>query len=82
VPELPESLRAKAILADKAYDSDKIIQSAQAQAFHDQPSQKADHALYKTQPSSANAGHCVAAVPIHPHDLVTEFTFQALRCII
>jgi transposase len=33
VPELLEGLPAKAVLADKAYDSDKIIQSAQAQGM-------------------------------------------------
>ena len=33
VPELPDGLQAKAILADKAYDSDKIAQSAQAQGM-------------------------------------------------
>ena len=33
VPELLDGLQAKALLADKAYDSDKIIQSAQAQGI-------------------------------------------------
>ena len=34
VAELPGGLQAKALLADKAYDSDKIVQSAQAQRMH------------------------------------------------
>ena len=29
VPELLDGLQAKALLADKAYDSDKIVQAAQ-----------------------------------------------------
>ncbi|CAM3828139.1 IS5 family transposase [Polaromonas hydrogenivorans] len=33
VPELLDGLAAKALLADKAYDSDKIVQSAQAQGM-------------------------------------------------
>ena len=33
VPELLDGLAAKAVLADKAYDSDKIVQSAQAQGM-------------------------------------------------
>jgi transposase len=33
VPELLDGLQAKALLADKAYDSDKIVQSAQAQGM-------------------------------------------------
>lgn len=33
VPELLENLPAKALLADKAYDSDKIVQSAQEQGM-------------------------------------------------
>jgi transposase len=33
VPELLDGLKAEALLADKAYDSDKIIQSAQAQSM-------------------------------------------------
>lgn len=33
VPELLDSLQAKALLADKAYDSDKIVQSAQAKGM-------------------------------------------------
>lgn len=33
VPELLEGLPAKALLADKAYDSDKIVQVAQAQGM-------------------------------------------------
>ena len=33
VPELIEGLQAEALLADKAYDSDKIVQLAQAQGM-------------------------------------------------
>ena len=33
VPELLDGLQAKALLADKAYDSDKIVQSVQAQGM-------------------------------------------------
>ena len=33
VPELLDGLAAKALVADKAYDSDKIVQSAQAQGM-------------------------------------------------
>jgi len=33
VPELLGGLAAKAVLADKSYDSDKIVQSAQAQGM-------------------------------------------------
>ena len=33
VPELLGGLRAKALLADKAYDSDKIVQAAQKQGM-------------------------------------------------
>ena len=33
VPELLNGVTAKALLADKAYDSDKIIQSAQEQGM-------------------------------------------------
>ena len=33
VPELLDGLQAKAVLADKAYDSDTIVQSAQAQGM-------------------------------------------------
>lgn len=33
VPELLEGLPAKALLADKAYDSDKIVQAAQSQGM-------------------------------------------------
>ena len=33
MPELLDGLAAKALLADKAYDSDKIVQSAQAQGM-------------------------------------------------
>ena len=34
MPELLDGLVAKALLADKAYDSDKIVQSAQTQGTH------------------------------------------------
>jgi len=34
VVELLDGLHAKVLLADKAYDSDKIVQNAQAQGMH------------------------------------------------
>ena len=33
MPELLDGLQAKALLADKAYDSDKIVQAAQSQGM-------------------------------------------------
>ena len=60
VPELLNGVMAKAILADKAYDSDKIIQSAQEQGMQVTIPSKANRKTQRTLDKERyKAGHLV-----------------------